>query len=216
MAFDEVRFPTLISWGFGGGAEYNTDVIVLASGFEKRNSNWNVARSKYTVAHEFKSQAQLDELIKFFRARQGMARGFRFRDWNDYKLESEAIGTGNGVLTQFQIKKSYTSGGVTENRDIKKIVSTADSNSIASAHGSVAVPWEVRVNSVLKTEITDYTVNRNTGVITFLSAVTNGHVVTVSGEFDVPVRFDTDRMIATLDAHNSYNWSGIPLIEVRV
>jgi uncharacterized protein (TIGR02217 family) len=215
MAFDEVRFPTLISWGFGGGPEYNTDVIILSSGYEKRNSNWSIARGKYEVAHNMKSQTQLAELITFFRARQGKARGFRFRDWNDYKLETQTIGTGNGVQTVFQIIKTYTNS-VTETRNITKIVSQADSNTIATAHGSTAITFEVRVNSVLKVETSDYTIDRNTGIITFLSPVTNTHVITVSCEFDVPVRFDTDRMMATIDQHNSHSWSGIPLVEVRI
>lgn len=217
MAFDEVRFPTLISWGAGGGPEFNTDIIVLGSGFEKRNSNWEEARHKFTVSHNFKNQSQLDELIEFFMSRKGMARGFRFRDWSDYKLELESIGVGDGVETEFQIKKTYTNS-VSQVRNITKIVTQSDSDAIATEHGSSASTWEVRVNSVLQTEGggSDYVVDRDTGVITFNSPVTNTHVITVSGEFDVPVRFDTDRMARTIDQFRDFNWDGIPLVEVKV
>lgn len=217
MSFDEIRFPTLISWGFGGGPEYNTDIVILSSGHEKRNSNWEIARAKYEVGHNLKSQTQLDELIAFFRARKGQARGFRFRDWNDYKLIDENIGVGDGIETQFQITKTYTSL-TSEVRDIVKIVTQSDSDTIAGLHGSTATDWEVKVNSVLQVEGpgNDYTIDRDTGIITFNSPVTDTHIITVSGEFDVPVRFDTDRMVATYDAHNDQNWDGVPLIELKI
>jgi hypothetical protein len=47
----------------------------------------------------------------------------------------------------------------------------------------------VKVNGVTKTIVSDYTISA-TGLITFGSAPANGHAITVTGEFDVPVRFD--------------------------
>lgn len=217
MAFDEVRFPTLIDYGYGGGPEYSTDVVVLAGGAEKRNSNWQAARSRYEVAHRIKDQDQLDELITFFRARQGKARGFRFRDWFDYKLQDELIGAGDGSETEFQIIKTYTNS-VSEVRNITKIVTQSDANAIAAAHGSTALTFVVKVNTVAQTEGggNDYTIDRNTGIITFNSPVTNTHPITVTCEFDIPVRFDTDRMFATIESFENHMWDGVPLIEVRV
>ena len=39
--FLDVRFPPLISFGAEGGAEFLTDIVVTASGFETRNQNWS-------------------------------------------------------------------------------------------------------------------------------------------------------------------------------
>jgi len=40
--------------------------------------------------------------------------------------------------------------------------------------------------------------------------------VTADFEFDVPVRFDTDKMAATIDSYGVNSWQNIPLVEVRV
>jgi len=37
--------------------------------------------------------------------------------------------------------------------------------------------------------------------------------LTLACEFDTPMRFDTDRLAASLDAYNLHSWGGIPLIE---
>lgn len=198
-AFHEVRFPDDIAYGSSGGPEYSTDVIITASGYEQRNINWQDARAVYNVAHGVKTQSQLDTLLAFFRARKGRAYGFRFKDWSDYSATSQQIGTGNGVLTNFQLVKSYSSGGVTEVRTIKKIVD----NSVS-----------IYVNNVLITS--GYVVNNNTGIVTFSSPPGNGLSVKADFQFDVPVRFDTDRLSASLDSYGVHSWRGIPLVEVRV
>src|SRR5437870_2530303 len=104
-AFDEVQFPPAISYGAIGGPEFSTDVVVLSSGFESRNANWPAARGKWDVSSGVKSQADLQTLIAFFRARQGKARGFRFKDWNDFQGFGQQLGIGDGSTTQFQLVK---------------------------------------------------------------------------------------------------------------
>lgn len=199
MAFVEVRFPADISYGSSGGPEYSTDIVELSSGYEQRNANWAEARARYNVAHGVKTQAQLDALIAFFRARKGRTHGFRFKDWTDFSGIGQPIGTGTGVLTVFQLKKSYSSGSVVETRTINKPVA-----------GTVSV----YLNGVLQSS--GVTVNTTTGTVTFSSAPGNGVTVTADFEFDVPVRFDTDRLSASLDQYGSRSWNEIPLVEVRI
>lgn len=198
MAFEEVRFPEDISYGSSGGPEYSTDIVEIASGFEQRNSNWSAARARYNVAHGVKTKTQLDALIAFFRARKGRAHGFRFKDWQDYQVTTAQIGTGNGSTTTFQLTKTYTSGSQSDVRKITKPVS-----------GSITV----YLDGVAQTS--GVSINTTTGIVTFTSAPANGKIVTASFEFDVPVRFDTDRLSASLDQYASHSWYDIPLIEIR-
>lgn len=198
MSFHDVRFPEDIAFGSSGGPAYSTDVVELASGHEQRNSNWSAARARYNIAHGVKTQAQLEALIAFFRARKGRAHGFRFKDWTDYQASAVVIGVGNGEKVAFQLVKHYTSGGVTEFRKVTRPV-----------NGSVAV----RVNGVLQNS--GVAVDMATGVVTFSVAPAPEAVVTASFEFDVPVRFDTDRLSASLDSYGSYSWKDIPLVEIR-
>ncbi len=200
MAFIETRFPSDIAYGSTGGPEYSTDVVITQGGYEQRNSNWSQARARYNVAHGVKTQAQLDMLIAFFRARKGRADGFRFKDWTDFQATAQAIGTGNGVATAFQLRKDYNNGSVTESRTITKPVT-----------GTLSV----YVDGVLQSG-GSYSVNTTTGLVTLSSAPANGTAITATFEFDVPVRFDTDRLSVTLDTYGSHSWQDIPLVEVRV
>jgi uncharacterized protein (TIGR02217 family) len=79
MAFVDVRFPSDIAFGSAGGPAYSTDIVVTQGGHEQRNANWVQARARYNVAHGVKTQAQLNALIAFFRARKG--RAYAFRGW---------------------------------------------------------------------------------------------------------------------------------------
>ena len=199
MSFEEIRFPVDISYGSAGGPEYATDIVATSAGHEQRNINWADARLRYNIAYGVKTETQLASLIAFFRARKGRAIGFRFKDWTDYKATAVSLGAGTGSQTVFQARKLYSSGTATESRAIKKLVS-----------GSIAV----YLNSVLQTS--GYSVNANTGLITFTSPPGSGVQVSADFEFDVPVRFDTDRLSATLDAYGSRSVLDIPVVEVRV
>lgn len=198
MSFSEIRFPEDISYGSSGGPEYSTGVIVLHSGHEQRNINWAEARARYNAAHGVKTQAQLDALIAFFRARRGRAHGFRYKDWADYSAIGQIIGTGDGGQTVFQLTKTYVSGSGSETRVIRKPVS-----------GTV----KLYLNSVLQTS--GISIDHSTGIATFSTAPGNGVLVSADFEFDVPVRFDTDRLTTRLDEFGSQSWLDIPLIEIR-
>lgn len=197
--FEEVQFPSDISYGATGGPMFLTDVVSTVSGHEQRNSKWSQARAKYNVASGVKTETQWQALISFFRARRGKAVGFRFKDWSDYKAESVQIGVGDDSTTEFQLVKIYSSGSVAVSRTITKPVS-----------GTV----DIYVDSVLQSS--GVSVDTTTGVVTFSSAPALGEVITADFEFDVPVRFDTDEMAVSMDSFDAGNWSSIPLIEVRV
>lgn len=199
MGFVETQFPADISYGSSGGPEYTTDIVTSQNGYEQRNIGWAQARARFNVAHGVKTKGQLDALIAFFRARKGRAYGFRFKDWTDYQASNQAIGIGNGVVTQFQLIKNYTSGGITEARIITK---------------PVAGTIQIYKNAVLQN--TGVSIDTATGMVTFVTPPASGVVITASFEFDVPVRFDTDRLSARLEAYGIHSWQDIALVEVRV
>ncbi len=199
MGFVEVQFPPDISYGSSGGPEYATDVVFSQSGHEQRNIQWSAARARYNVAHGIKTKEQLDTLLAFFRARRGRAYGFRFKDWTDYIATNQLLGMGDGERTQFQLVKRYASGTVHEERVISKPVG-----------GTVQIFIDaVQVTSGVSVAI-------HSGLVTFDTPPEPGQAVTASFEFDVPVRFDTDRLSATLEAYGIHSWLDIPLVEVRV
>ena len=123
MAFIETpRFPENISYGAMSGPEYQTNVIVVNSGYESRNINWQQARAKYDVGHKGRSKADTDALVAFFRSVKGKAHGFRFKDWTDFQV---ALANGRTLKQpglKFQLQKLYASGILSELRTISKPV----------------------------------------------------------------------------------------------
>jgi len=207
MAFHEVRFPDDISRGARGGPERRTQIVELASGDEERNASWANSRRRYDVAYGIRRADDLAAVVAFFEARNGRLHGFRFTDWADYKsgLPSEAIsptdqeiGTGNGSLTEFALLKRYSSGAQSWSRAIAKPVS----GSVRVALGGVE-------------QMSGWSIDTTTGVVTFDTAPAAGIAVTAGFAFDVPVRFDTDALDVTLDLERLGSITSIPLLEIR-
>lgn len=207
MAFHEVRFPDNISRGARGGPERRTQIVELASGDEERNASWANSRRRYDVAYGIRRADDLASVVAFFEARNGRLHGFRYKDWADYKsaLPSQAItatdqqiGTGTGSLQTFQLAKRYTSGAQTWVRIIAK-----------------PVTGTVRIALGMVEQMSGWTLDTATGVITFTTAPANGLIVRAGFEFDVPVRFDSDTLDVTLDFERLGSITSIPLLEIR-
>lgn len=210
-AFHEVLFPLSIAFGSSGGPERRTDVVLLASGHEERNTRWADSRRRYNAGTGVRSLDDLHTLIGFFEGRRGKLFGFRFRDRGDWKScapggavdpADQEIGVGDGVTATFQLVKSY--GGVAPyERAIAKPVA-----------GSV----RVAVDGAEKVAGVDFSVDGATGIVTFLPGRIPGMGATVTAgfEFDVPVRLDTDRLDINLASFEAGDVPNIPIVEIRV
>jgi uncharacterized protein (TIGR02217 family) len=211
MAFHEVRFPPGISQGATGGPERRTEIVTLGSGFEERNSRWADSRRFYNAGYGVRSIDDLHEVIAFFEERRGRLHGFRWKDWADYKSCApgrnpspfdQLLGTGDGVDATWQLVKVYGADYAPWTRTIAKPVP-----------GSV----RVAVNGVEKAPGT-FTVNAATGVITFDPAhiPASGHEIRAGFEFDVPARFDSDRLDLNLNSFRAGAIPSIPIVEIRL
>jgi uncharacterized protein (TIGR02217 family) len=207
MAFHDVRFPDNISRGARGGPERRTQIVELASGDEERNASWANSRRRYDVAYGIRRSDDLASVVAFFEARNGRLHGFRYKDWADYKSglpsqpitpTDQQIGTGNGSLKTFQLAKRYISGAQSWTRTIAK-----------------PVAGTVRIALGMVEQMSGWTVDATTGVVTFTTAPGNGVIVRAGFEFDVPVRFDTDVLDVTLDIERLGSITSIPLLEIR-
>ena len=210
MAFHDIRFPTNLSYGSLGGPQRLTEIVTLANGHEERSTPWAHARRSYDAGFGLRSLADLEQLIAFFEARSGQLHSFRWKDWTDYMscALGEAItpfdqrlGMGDGVKTQFQLVKSYRSGDQIYLRPIRKPVE----NTVYCAIGGDPINGD-----------SDYSVDYASGVVTFALPPDIGAEVTAGFEFDVPVRFDTDRLQTSIAAYNAGELPNVPIIEVRL
>lgn len=208
MAFDDIRFPTAISRGASGGPERRTDVVVLGSGAEERNSRWADSRRRYNVGFGVKSLNDIHEVLRFFEERRGRLHGFRWKDHMDFKscapqsqvsASDQNIGTGNGTMAAFQLVKRYGTGLRDYARTIAKPVT-----------GSVVI-------KVAGNTVTAFSVSATSGIVTFNpgSIPAPGAAITAGFEFDVPVRFDTDQLRINLAQFAAGDIPDIQVVEIR-
>jgi uncharacterized protein (TIGR02217 family) len=206
MAFDNVRFPLSISRGLSGGPERRRDVVMSASGHEERNARWADSRRSFNVGYGVKSVDDLQSVISFFEERRGRLYAFRFKDYTDFKsclptqmitTADQMIGTGDGVTKTFQLTKTYGS--------VRPWVRTI----VAPVAGTV-------VAAVNGTPSSGFTVDVNTGFLSFEAdqIPSASAIVTAGFEFDVPVRFDTDKIKINLSQFQAGEIPDVPLIEV--
>ena len=210
QAFHEVRFPVDVAIRSRGGPERRTDVVVLGSGREERNARWAHARRRYDAGYGVRSLAALTEVVAFFEERRGRLHGFRFRDRTDCQSSAPGVapqatdqwlGEGDGERTAFALIKTYGAGFAPYQRGIAKPVA-----------GSVVVA----IAGAAMAEGRHFDLDAATGLITFRAGAIppEGAAVTAGFAFDVPVRFDTDRLEIDLASFEAGEIPSIPLIEI--
>jgi uncharacterized protein (TIGR02217 family) len=210
MGFNEERFPDNLSFGSSGGPERRTEIVTLNSGFEERNTPWAHSRRRYDAGVSMRSLDDMDAVIAFYEAQRGPLVGFRWKDWTDYKSSlpslapdflDQEIGVGNDVTDMFQLCKIYRSGNESYHRNIRKPVA----NTVVIGVGGDAQEGG-----------THYTVDLTTGVVTFNVPPGEGAIITAGYEFDVPVRFDADRLEMSHASFEAGEIPSVPVVELRV
>jgi uncharacterized protein (TIGR02217 family) len=210
MGFHEVRFPANLSFGSVGGPERRTEIVTLTNGFEERNSPWAHSRRRYDAGVGLRSLDDVEALIGFFEARRGQLFGFRWKDWADYRscgakrtvaADDQVLGTGDGVRVVYPLVKTYRSGDEVYVRPIAKPV---------AGTVRVALDGQPRIESI------DWSVDVATGLVTFVAAPDPGVIVTAGYEFDVPVRFDTDRIQTSVASFKAGDVPSVPVVELRL
>ncbi len=204
-AFDNVFYPFALGRTTTVAPEFSTSVSVTSSGHEHRNSLWSDARVHFDVGPGIRSEAELSELIAFFRARRGAAKGFLISDPYDHSSngmtgnptpQDQLIGTGDGTNTDFQLIKSYGTGPEAQTRPIRRPRSETVKVCI---NGIATSDWELI----------------NGGTIRFETAPSFGAEIRAGFLFDVPVRFAEDRIDISGVNFSAGDAPSIPLIELR-
>ena len=203
MSYLSERFPVNIAAGPVGGPTWSTELVVTASGEEQGNQNWSRSRHEYEVSQGIKTDEDFRAVGAHHRMARGRAHHFRFKDWSDYSATRSEGGFVLVTGTQYQIVKVY--GSVSNFKEFRKITRL------------VSGTFQFWRDSVL----TAITPDIETGLVT-IAGVTESTVLECAFEFDVPVRYDTDKLLATLVHKNEgagqqslRSWTSVPLIERR-
>ena len=204
-AFDDVHFPLVLGRNAQVSPGFSTAIVTTGSGREQRNANWATARLRFDAGTGVRSEADVQTLLSFFRARRGAAKAFRFRDPLDHSSNAmtgtpsatdQWLGQGDGVQTRFGLVKHYGTGPDKELRPITRpVVAT-----IILALDGTAVS-------------TDWTAVG--GDIVFSTPPPLGVAITAGFLFDVPVRFAEDSLDIDSVTFAAGDVPSVLLIEVR-
>jgi uncharacterized protein (TIGR02217 family) len=194
---------------------FKTSIQVNAGGREQRNQEWEHPLHRFVLPEAVARQWDVvQSLMAHWRIMRGPFRSWPWRDPLDFascglvrpnqlpsvSMTDQAIGTGTGFTTSFQLVKTYSVGAETYVREIRLPV-------LASV--------VVAVNGVLADE-SEYSVSRVGGVVSFIAPPADGAEITAGYLFDVEVRFESDdQMEAVLRAHRAAGFADLTLIEVR-
>jgi uncharacterized protein (TIGR02217 family) len=162
----------------------------------------------YNAGYGVRSLDDIHAVIAFFEERRGRLYGFRWKDRADFQscapgetpaATDQAIGTGDGATLTFHLAKTYGGANAPWTRAIAKPVT--GTVLIAVGGTPAAEGW---------------TVDTTNGQVTFTSAPADGAAITAGFQFDVPVRFDTDKLTINLTNFAAGEVPAIPLVEIRL
>lgn len=199
-AFDDVLFPLALGREVEVAPGHSTAILTSAGGNEQRNANWASALTRYDVGPGMRSESDIAELLGFFRARMGPARGFRFRDPFDDCSDADGapgpsdqiLGTGDGDTLRFALVKRY---GTVARRITRPVA------------GSVRV-------SVDGVETGAFTLEDG-GWVVLDTAPDEGALVAAGFRFDVPVRFGEDSLSVNRATFLAGTAPNVSLVEIR-
>ncbi len=139
----------------------------------------------YLFEFDINSEDQnIERFNNFYCGMLGGAFPFLFKDFEDYNTENENIGNGGGSEKLFQLKKKY----FYPYNSVQDSYFAPDKKNIIS--GSV----KIYLNGVSVNE-ENYSVNYETGIITFEQAPVSGAAITADFGFYYKVRFNEESFL---------------------
>jgi uncharacterized protein (TIGR02217 family) len=208
MGFIDIRMPERICKEFSGGPTYANTIVRARGGYRQANVDRPDVLFKFEAGAFLKDSNLRLQLMAFFMALRGDAHTFRFRDighyWTGCQLPGvgditplapaaiEPFATGDGVTVAFQLRVPYTFGSFTTWRTITKPCKVNDDN---PGYTGPRFWW----GTTPKTS--GFTLDYDTGIVTFSTAPANGTAIRWAGLFDVHASFmDGELVLALLES----------------
>jgi uncharacterized protein (TIGR02217 family) len=213
---EAVVLPVTVSEHSETGPQYSAIINEGASGVDQRIGQFLNPRVQFQLDYMLQSAGAIDELLRFFHSRRGRLSGFLARDYTDYTAVQEVISISDGVLTTFFLLKKYITGGFQQTRFITfpELPLAVYVNGVIVNHVEVHATGSdleiVNIPSPLQNPVRV----TSDGLIIFAFAPAVGAVISWTGKFLVPVRFDTDQLTITVDAPGVMSCAQIPLVEI--
>ena len=196
--FNETRLLDCVAYGSEFGQEFSTRITQLRNGVERRNARWSMPLGRYAVMFQALRPDDHGKVRGAHMASLGSLIPFRFKDWSDFQAEQQVLGEGTGAAQTLPLIKHYRFGPLTLARRIKK-------------------PVLNQVQVFIDGQLTAAAIDYIEGTVTVTAP--EGAEITWSGEFDVPVRFENDRLDVEPVARLGNDFAltcDVDLVEVRL
>ncbi len=220
MVVHNYRLPISLERGATSGRRRKTTLVESKAGFESRNRDWVKRRGEWNlttgvqVASDILLIRDLHDLVG------GRADGWLYVDPSDHFIGDpddptssggdQVIGTGDDVETDFLFSKLVDipgSGIPTYSHRIFKPLNNGT--------------WSVLIDGVV--QVSDFTIDYDTGIVTFYPAPAGGEIISIAGEHAYPVRFDIEMIEIVLvqftDDDTDIDLAAIgdiPIVELRL
>lgn len=205
MSFIETRFFEDHGPNVTGGPRYATTITTLRGGGEHRVKRWSSPLRQYSLGLGAREIDAVAEFEAFLHRTGGAFAGFRLKDWKDYKSCTpqatvspfdQALGTGDGTTFWFRLNKSYP--------DYTRRITKPLPETIRVAFDGAEVDDET------------FFVDSVNGTVVFVDPPAADVEITWGGEFDVPVRFETDSIDTSTFFHGMGHVPSIDMREIRI
>jgi uncharacterized protein (TIGR02217 family) len=212
MSFLNSPFPLELS-AIDSNDTWDNTIIALGGGGESRNINWSDSKRIFDAKTAASlTIPNLNLIRKHFNSMRGSGFSFPLRDRSLFQAATEAFGVGDGVTTQFQLSINDGNSSNAYNREIflaeSGTISVFD-NATPVVEGAGAGKFTVPYSGA------------TAGLVTFGTAPVAGHVLTWSGNFYLPVRYNlksfpnASLFIWTQSGVGLAQGPSIPMVEVR-
>lgn len=204
MSFFRVILDLGYDYGATGGPQWDDEIFANAAQRELRFLFGEVPQRRYELGNREVLTQQHDYLLNHHTAMRGRRHSFLYKDWSDYRAVNEPLTLDGTVSTQ--LTKTYGVGVNPLVREIEYIEPT------------ITLELDSGAGYVVQTPTTHYTVNPDTGIITWVSAPNIAWSARWSGKYYVKVRFDARQfssqfLVIDDDEEAGYAIGSLPLVE---
>lgn len=170
-----IRMPEFVSSFLLCSYSYESNLVTSAAGRDFVKNNCDFPRRLYQIAGARISQKQFNEFTTFYNARKGSLYSFRLRDYSDYSVAEQRVFTYEPDIKKFKLFKLYD-----------------DSINPYIRYISLIIPDSL--NLTANGEVVRYIFDETIGEVELLDHLEIGENLTASFEFDVRVRFLTNKI----------------------
>lgn len=215
---DEYLNERVVGYPVDVGPTFSTQLVTVDSGAEQANRRWADPLRTISIPQGVRDADTFQDVLDHWLIMGGPSKTWPWRDPTDFAscrlaavnqvptptLTDQPLGTGDGVTLAFQLKKRYTVGSTTYDRNIyRPVVSSVLIGVDGVAPGAASPPLSA-------------TVSRDGGMVTFNSAPGVGAVLTAGFLFDLEVRYESDDTFrGIMRTFSVSGFADVPLMEVR-